>query len=74
MKVQKFHSIEEMNSAKLPETSLSHFERFVRLCTRYRAISPKHYPRGVFKYRSLEEAQRARTDYTIPTELPSSES
>ena len=29
-------------------------------CARYREIAPRVYPRGVFRYRSLEEAQRAR--------------
>jgi hypothetical protein len=24
------------------------------------AIAPKHYPRGVFKFRTIEEAQKAR--------------
>jgi hypothetical protein len=36
------------------------FDRFLRHCARYRRISAKTYPRGVFKFRSLEEAQAAR--------------
>ena len=63
MPVQKFRSIEEMNKAPLPEPREPHFERFLRNCARWWAISPKQYPRGVFKFRSLEEAQRAREKY-----------
>jgi hypothetical protein len=58
MPVQKFRSIEEMNKASEPQGS--EFERFLRHCARYWAISPKKYPRGVFKFRSIEEAQKAR--------------
>ena len=63
MPVQKFRSIEEMNKAPAPELKGSNFERFLRQCARWRAIAPKQYPRGVFKFRSLEEAQRAREKY-----------
>jgi hypothetical protein len=59
MRVQKFRSIEEMNNAPVRE-SQSDFERFLRHCARYKAISPKRYPQGVFKFRSIEEAQKAR--------------
>jgi hypothetical protein len=62
MPVQKFRSIEEMNKAPLPK-SHSDFERFLRHCNRYWKISPKRYPRGVFKFRSIEEAQEARTKH-----------
>jgi hypothetical protein len=37
-----------------------HFERFLRHCARWWAIAPKKYPRGVFKFRTIEEAQKAR--------------
>lgn len=60
MPVQKFRSIEEMNKAPLPEARGSHFERFLRHCARWWAITPKHYPRGVFKFRTIEDAQKAR--------------
>jgi len=67
MGVQKFRSIEEMNKAPLPESRGSNFERFLRHCARWRAIAPKNYPRGVFKFRTLEEAQKAREKYTTLT-------
>jgi len=64
MPVQKFRSIEEMNNASAPESGEPDFERFLRHCARYWAIAPKRYPRGVFKFRSIEEAQRAREKHT----------
>lgn len=63
MPVQKFRSIEEMNKAPVPRSS-SDFERFLRHCHRYWMISPKRYPRGVFKFRTIEEAQEARSKHT----------
>jgi hypothetical protein len=63
MPVQKFRSIEEMNKAPAPEPRGLHFDRFLRHCARWWAIAPKQYPRGVFKFRSLEEAQKAREKY-----------
>ena len=65
--VQKFRSIEEMNQAPDPNAgdadAAANFERFLRHCARWWAIAPKHYPRGVFKFRTLEEAQKARDTY-----------
>jgi len=65
MPVQKFRSIEEMNNACLPESRIPDFERFLRHCARYWAIAPKRYPRGVFKFRSIEEAQKARAKHQV---------
>jgi hypothetical protein len=59
-RVQKFCSIEEMNKAPEPVSQTPPFERFLKLCAQWWAIAPKKYPRGVFKYRSIEEAQEAR--------------
>jgi hypothetical protein len=60
MPVQKFRSVEEMNAAPIRSEERDAFDRFVRHCARYRLISPRNYPRGVFRFRSLEEAQDAR--------------
>ena len=68
MPVQKFRSIEEMNAAPLLPRTTHGFERFVRHCARYWAIAPRIYPRGVFKFRSVEEAQKDRLRH-IPETL-----
>ena len=60
MSVQKFRSIEEMNSAPVPASRRPDFERFLRLCARFRAIAPRRHRRGVFKFRTIEEMQNAR--------------
>lgn len=65
MRVQKFRSIEEMNKAPILRSQEgSDFERFLRHCARWWAIAPKRYPRGVFKFRSIEEAQQARLKHS----------
>lgn len=65
MPVQKFRSIEEMNRAPERDSQGSDFERFLRLCARYWAIAPKRYPRGVFKFHTIEEAQKAREQVAL---------
>ena len=60
MPVEKFRSIEEMNKAPVRESQIPDIARFLRHCARFRAIAPKHHQRGVFKFRSIEEAQEAR--------------
>jgi hypothetical protein len=60
MPVQKFRSIEEVNSAPAWTRATSGFEQFLRHCARYRALAPRSYPRGVFRFRTITEAQRAR--------------
>jgi hypothetical protein len=58
--VQRFRSIEEMNAAPVVAASVDSFERFLRHCARYLAIAPRVYPRGTFRFRTVEEAQAAR--------------
>jgi hypothetical protein len=48
-----------MNAAS-PETGEADFDRFLRHCARFWALAPRKYPRGVFKFRTIEEAQQAR--------------
>ena len=60
MSVEKYRSMEEMNAAPVRVPEGDAFERFVRPCARYRKIAPRRYPRGVFRFRSIEEAQAAR--------------
>ena len=64
MSVQKLRSIEEMNNAPVPESLRSDFERFLSaLCPQLG--DPKRYPRGVFKFRTIEEAQKARNKRAV---------
>ncbi len=60
MPVEKFRSIDDMNASPVPATSVEAVERFLRQCARYWRIAPRTYPRGVFKFRSIEDAQAAR--------------
>ena len=60
MPVEKFRSIAEMNAASPHRRDEQPVERFLRHCARYRAIAPRSYPRGVFRFRSIEEARAAR--------------
>ena len=62
--VEKFRSIEAMNAAAGGPVGAAAFDRFLRHCARYWRISPRRYPRGVFKFRTIEEAQAARQRVT----------
>jgi len=60
LRVQKFRSIEEMEAAPVRAKEGDGFERFLRHCARYWAVSPRDDPRGVSKFSTIEEAQAAR--------------
>jgi hypothetical protein len=62
--VQRFRSVEKMAEAPILVPSGEGFERFARHCARYFGLLPRSYPRGVFRFRSLEEAQAARARVT----------
>ena len=64
MPVWKFRSAEAMKAMPGARTSASDFDRFLRHCARFRLISPRTYPRGVFKFRDLAEAQAARARHS----------
>ncbi len=55
MPVEKFRSIEEMNAAPLRRFATADFDRFLRHCARYWKLAPRTYPRGVFKFRAIED-------------------
>jgi hypothetical protein len=59
MAVQKFRSIEEMNEAMPPDRD-DDVARFLRHAARLRRLSCRTWRSGVLKFRSIEEAQRAR--------------
>lgn len=63
-RVQKFHSLEEMGRAAVIVPPGDGFERSARQCARYFALAPRSYPRGVFRFRTLEEARAARERVT----------
>ena len=65
MAVEKYRSAEEMQAAPPATGSAVSFDRFLRHCARYRSLAPATYPRGVFKFRSIEEAQAARQRVTL---------
>lgn len=60
MPVQRFRSIEEMTRAPVLVRAEDGFERFLRHCARYWRLAPRRYPRGVFRFRTIAEAQAAR--------------
>ena len=64
-KVEKFRSIAHMSEAAVLVSPGDGFERFARHCARYWTIAPRSYPRGVFKFRSLAEAQAARAAVAV---------
>lgn len=57
MPVQKFRSIEDMNAAPQRSSTDADFDRFLRQCQRYWKIAPRAYPRGVLKFKSIEDAR-----------------
>lgn len=65
MPIQKFRSVKDMPPVpwcdSLDEECL---RRIAKLWARSAAFSSRIYPRGVFKFRSLEEAQEARERVT----------
>ena len=62
--VERFRTIEEMTAAPVIVPPGKGFERFARQCARYWRIAPRVYPRGVFRFRALAEAQAARERVT----------
>jgi hypothetical protein len=59
MPVEKFRVFEEMQAAPVLENTQKPFKRFMNHCARCRMIARSNHPRGVFKFRSIEEAQAA---------------
>lgn len=68
MTVEKYRSAEEMNAAPAAPRGDEGFERFLRHCARWRRLAPRAFPRGVFKFASVEEAQQAREQVGLEVE------
>ena len=64
-RVQRFRSIEEMNAAAPLDPRGGDFDRFLRHCARYWQLAPRIYPRGVFRCRSIQEAEAARSRHRL---------
>lgn len=69
MPFKKFRSIEEMDEATRRELwcdqpDAACFRRIARLWERSARLSPRKFPKGVVKYRSLDEAQADRERWT----------
>ncbi len=64
MPIKKFRSIEEMDAARADlwcdQIGPALFRRIARLWERSSRLSPRKFPKGVIKYRNLEEAQADR--------------
>lgn len=65
MPIQKFRDLDEMRRALWCETlDEDCIRRIDALWARSSEMRPRVYPRGVFKFSSLEEAQAAREKVT----------
>ena len=62
MAVEKLRSGEAMNATPVVVHLHGGFDRFVRHCARYRMVAPLIFPRGGFKFQSVDEAQQARAE------------
>jgi hypothetical protein len=61
MPIQKFRSIEEMNTAPLLDRGLTLERRIAALLARSAALAPPFpKPQGVFKFRTFDEMQAER--------------
>lgn len=64
MPVARFHSVEEMDASRsdlwCDKPDAAYFKRLGELWDLSSHINPRKWPRGVFKFRSIEEAQAAR--------------
>ncbi len=64
MPIRKFSSIEAMDAARRELWSdapdAAYFQRVAALWERSSEINPRTLPKGVFKFRNLEEAQEQR--------------
>ena len=64
-----FRSIEEMNAADSVDARGGDFGRFLRHCAQYWQLAPRVYPRGVFRFRSIDEADAASSRHRPPPRL-----
>lgn len=68
MPIKKYRSVEERDADQGDlwcEPGEACFRRIARLWKRSAQISPRTFPKGIIKYRSLEEAQADRERWSL---------
>lgn len=64
MPIRKYRSVEEMNETRreawCDEPDAAYFKRVAELWETSSILNPRTFPTGVFRFRSLEEAQAHR--------------
>jgi hypothetical protein len=58
MPIEKFRSVDDMDSAAVRPPAGDGVDAFFRHCARYWVLAPRVYPRGVFRLHSVEDADR----------------
>jgi hypothetical protein len=62
--IQKFSSFEEAETALYClEPDQAYFERVANLWNLVDHLCPRKYPRGIFRYRSIDEANRQAEEW-----------
>jgi hypothetical protein len=68
--LQKFHSHEEAEQALIcPNPDSAYFERLIGLYELWDSLAPRTFPRGVFKYRAIEEADEESQRWLVQNAL-----
>jgi hypothetical protein len=68
--LQKFRSHEEAEQALIcPRPDSAYFEKLAGLYELWDSLIPRTYPRGVFKYRTIEEANEESQRWLIQNAL-----
>lgn len=63
MPVRKFRSVAEMHQSPLPRLDPRNLKLVCDLSTTATRLRPLRVPAGVYKHRSIEEAQRLRRSW-----------
>jgi hypothetical protein len=58
-----------MNAADAVDARDGNFERFLRHCARYWQLAPRLYPRGIFRFRSIDETEALRSRHRHPSDV-----
>ena len=69
VQVQRFRSIEEMNASPILTAPWSAFHRFSAALRPLPDHRSRTYPRSVFEFRTIDEAQAARQRVTLTSDF-----